>query len=102
MVSLMPSHYDLGPSPRPPVVRFTYADGTISADYFVTTPVLEVPDGVLSVEIRQLPVYPQDFPAGDDPRWLHKDGATMARSGPPVAHAEVRGAARFQGARPGR
>lgn len=88
--------YDLGVTPRPVVVQFVYADGRMSAPYAVETQLLEVPEGVLSVEIRQLPVYPLDFPAGDEPGWGNDDppeGLGEAAE----ARVEVRGRERFQG-----
>ena len=106
MVSAMKSRrqYDLRPAPRPTVAQFVYPDGRRSAAYAVDSPVLEVPEGVLSVEIRQLPLYPQDWPAGDEPGWGNDSDperlgeAAEARA---EVRAEVRGRERFQG-RPAR
>ena len=100
MVSAMKStRYDLGPTPRPPVVRFTYTDGSVSAPYFLDRSVLEVPDGVASVEIRHLPVYPHDYPAANEPGWGHKDGSGAQDLRPgeeAVTRVEVRGREHFQ------
>lgn len=98
MVSAMKSQrqYDLGLTPRPAVVQFVYADGRMSAPYAIETQLLEVPEDVLSVEIRQLPVYPQDFPAGDEPGWGNDDSPEGLGEAA-VARMEVRGRERFQG-----
>ena len=95
--------YDLGLTPRPAVVQFVYADGRMSAPYAIETQLLEVPEGVLSVEIRQLPVYPLDFPAGDEPGWGNEPAEVCGfRLGEPSeARVQVRGRERFQG-RPAR
>ena len=100
MVSAMKSQrqYDLGVTPRPAVVRFVYADGRMSAPYAIETQLLEVPEGVLSVEIRQLPVYPQDFPAGDEPGWGNEPSAAgdFRLGVPSETRIKVRGREQFQ------
>ena len=87
--------YDLRPAPRPVVARFTYLDGTVSADYAIDSPVLEVPDGVLAVEIRQLPLYPMDYRAGDEPGWGNEGGPAERLGEAAITTAEVRGHERF-------
>ena len=96
MIPDMPTqNYDLRPAPRPCVVRFTYQDGTVSAEYAIDAPVLEVPDGVLAAEIRQLPIYPLDYPKGDEPGWGNEGGPAERLGEAAVAHAEVGGHERF-------
>jgi len=86
--------YDLGSVPRTAVARFTYADGRVSAEYVVPR-VFETPDGVLGVEIRQLPDYPGDYPGGDVPGWMNIDDPVPVPPGPP-ARPEIRGPGRFR------
>lgn len=89
--------YDLGPVPRPAVVQLVYADGTQSAWYLLESSTAEPPDGVVGMVIRQLPVYPRDYPAGNDPGWGNKDGAAFQPPGEAAGgRAEVRGRERFQ------
>lgn len=90
--------YDLGPAPRPPVVQFVYADGRRSAVYALEHQLLEVPEDVLAVEIRHLPVYPADYPQADEPGWGHVDDvAADARPGEgAAARVRVRSREHFQ------
>lgn len=96
----MERSYDLGPVPRPAVVQFIRPDGTQSAWYALAGDVIEPPEGVAAVVIRQLPVFPADYPAGDEPGWGNKEGGYNAVIVPPGEGAEtrveVRGRERFQ------
>ena len=90
--------YDLGPMPRPVVAQFIRADGAQSALYALEGPLIEVPDGVSAVVIRQLPVFPQDYPDGDEPGWGNGDavaGFRLPGEGS-EARVEVRGRERFR------
>lgn len=95
--------YDLGPRPRPVLVRFTRDDLSTSADYIVQGQPLEIPDGVIAVEIMQMPFFPRDYPQGDNPGWGNS-GSRGAVSGAPsvrpgegtVTRVEVRGPERFR------
>jgi hypothetical protein len=91
--------YDLGVMPRPVVVQLIRADGTKSALYALASRLVEVPEGVAAVVIRQLPVFPGDYPAGDEPGWGNRsDGEPSRLPGEGAeARVEVRGRERFQG-----
>jgi hypothetical protein len=84
----------LGPAPRVPVARFTLADGTVTA-WYVVPPDFEPPDGAVGVDVRQLPGYPGDWPAAEDPSWLNDEPQPMLARAP--ARPEVRGPDRFRG-----
>lgn len=91
--------YELGQAPRPPVARFTHDDGTVSAFYVIEGSSIEIPDGVVAVEIRQLPVFPQDYPAADEPGWGLKDGSAAPPDAPgdgAAVRVQVRGREHFQ------
>lgn len=76
------------------MVRFTYADGSVSAEYEVGRR-FELPDGVIGVEVRQLPSYPGDYPAGDADGWMNLPDAPPGGTRLP-GQPEVRGPARFR------
>lgn len=95
--------YDLGLRPRPVLVRFVRDDLSTSAGYIVQGQLLEIPDGVIAVDIMQMPLYPRDYPQGDDPGWGNT-GSRGAATGAPsvrpgegtVTRVEVRGRERFR------
>jgi hypothetical protein len=101
--------YDLGPVPRPALVRFLREDGSSSAPYIVRGHLVAIPPGVAAIDITQMPVYPDDYPAGDEPGWGNDPGRN-GRTGVPqdirpgdgsVTRTEVRGPDRFRHAGPG-
>ena len=63
------STYDLGPSPRPVLVRFLSEANIWSAAYVASGPLLDIPAGVTAIEINQLPLFPQDYPDADESGW---------------------------------
>jgi hypothetical protein len=77
------------------VARFTRDDGTVSA-WYVVQPGFTPPAGVVAVEVVQVPGFPADYPAAEDPSWLNEPGGAgfaPRRSVPP----EVRRPERFRG-----
>lgn len=99
------SRVHLGPTPRPALVRFLRDDGSSSAAYIAEARDFDIPDGVAAVEISQMPLYPRDYPAGDEPGWGNDDDrrAHVAQDLRPedgsVTRVEVRGPEHFRRSR---
>jgi hypothetical protein len=85
--------YDLGPRPRPVVIRIVREDGSISAPYLFYGEKLATPPEAMAIEIWQMPIYDIDYPAADDPGWGNKTGAGVTWPAPGagvVTRVEVR------------
>ena len=67
--------FDLGPRPRPVVIRIVREDGTISAPYLFGGQTLTTPPEAVAVEIYQMPDYDADYPFADEPGWGNKPAA---------------------------
>lgn len=96
--------YDLGPTPRPVLVRFLRDDGSSSAPYIVRGNSVVAPPGTAAMDISQMPVYPDDWPAGDEPGWGNDPGRNGRTAVPQdvqagegsVTRVEVRGPGHFR------
>ena len=90
-------NYDLGPTPRPVLVRFLSDANVWSAAYVVSGTLIDIPAGVSAIDINQMPLFPQDYPEANEPGWGNTGDPVQIRPGEgTVRRVQVRGPEHFR------